>query len=73
MANGGLRSVREALLLTYGTNVNDAVEFAVFYGANSSRKLFPYWKFDKFNFDDWDDTGCRAEIPDSAKQTSSYC
>ena len=62
MANGGLRSVREALLLAYGTNVIDSVEFAVFYDANSSRELFPYWKFDKFNFDDWDDTECRAEL-----------
>ena len=35
MANGGLRSVREALLLAYGTNVIDSVEFAVFYDANS--------------------------------------
>jgi len=31
MANSGLRSVREALLLAYGTNVIDSVEFAVFY------------------------------------------
>ena len=42
MANGGLRSVREALLLAYGTNVIDSVEFVVFYDANSSRELFPY-------------------------------
>ena len=62
MANGGLRSAREALLLAYGTNVIDSVEFAVFYDANSSRELFPYWKFDKFNFDDSDDTECRAEL-----------
>ena len=63
MTNGGLRSVREALLLAYGTNVTDSVEFAVFYDANGSRELFPYWKFNKFNFDDWDDTECRAELP----------
>ena len=54
--------MREALLLAYGTNVIDSVEFAVFYDANSSRELFPYWKFDKFNFDDCDDTECRAEL-----------
>ena len=61
-ANGGLRSVREALLLAYSTNVFDSVKFAVFYDAYSSRELFPYWKFDKFNFDDWDDTECRVEL-----------
>ena len=62
MANGILRCVREALLLAYGANVIDSVEFAVFYDANSSREIFPYWKFDKFNFDDWDDTECRAAL-----------
>ena len=62
MASGGLRSVREALLLAYGTNVIDSVEFAVFYDANSSREVFLYWKFDKFNFDEWDDTECRVEL-----------
>lgn len=75
MTNGGLR-VREALLLTYGTNIIDSVEFAVFYDANtcSSIELFTFWKFDKFNFDDWDDTECRTELRfGNAKQTSSYC
>ena len=57
MANGGLRSVREALLLAYGTNVIDSLEFAVSYDGNSSRELFPYWKFDN-----WEDTECRAEL-----------
>ena len=72
MANGGLRSVREALLLPYGTNVIDSVEFAVFYDANSSRELFSYWKFDKFNFDDWAIPSAERNY-DSAKQKSSYC
>ena len=62
MGNGGLRSLREALLLAYGTNVIDSVEFAVLCDANSSRELFLYWKFDKFNFDDWDDIECRVEL-----------
>ena len=65
MANGGLRSVREALLLAYGTNVIDSVEFAVFYDANSSRELFPY-------FDDWAIPSAERNY-DSAKQKSSNC
>ena len=42
-ANGGLRSVREALLFAYGTNVIDSVEFAVFYDANSET-LYGYFR-----------------------------
>ena len=62
MANGGLRSVREALLLAYSCNIIDAAQFAVLYEENTSREIFPYWKFEKFNFDDWDDTECRTEL-----------
>ena len=62
MAIGGLPSVREALLLAYSCNIIDAAEFAVLYEENTSREIFPYWKFEKFNFDDWDDTECRTEL-----------
>ena len=66
-------SVREALLLSYGTNVIDAVEFSVLYDANSLRELFPYWKFDKFNFDDWDDTKCIVELRFAKADTFLLC
>ena len=49
--------MREALLLAYATDAIDAAEFALLYDANSSRELFPYWKFEKF-----DDTECRTEL-----------
>jgi len=59
MADRGLRSVRRALLFAYQANVIDAVEFA---GKTSLRNFFPFWKFERFNFDDWDDTECRTEL-----------
>lgn len=62
MVNGGFCSVREVLFFVYGINVIDFVEFVVFYDVNSLRELFFYWKFDKFNFDDWDDIECRVEL-----------
>jgi len=29
---------------------------------NYSRDLYPYWNFDRFDFDDWDDTRCKTEL-----------
>lgn len=59
---GGLRAVREALLLAYDQDIIDDYEFALLYDANSSREVFPYWKFGVFDVDKWDDTECRTEL-----------
>ena len=79
MANGGLRSAREALLLAYGTtNVIDCAEFAVFYDTNSSREFFFLYESYFLTGNSTNLTLRTGTIPsaernyDSAKQTSSY-
>jgi hypothetical protein len=34
-------------------------DFVYLYQTNQSREIFPYWKFDKFDFESWDDTECQ--------------
>ena len=43
------------LLVSYFEDAIDDVEFTVLYEENYSREIFPYWKYDKFDFDGWDD------------------
>ena len=62
MAPGGLRGVREILLIAYADGLISDEELAVLYDENLSREIFPYWKTDNFNLDDWDDTECRTEL-----------
>ena len=62
MASGGLREVRDAILLAYDANLIDAEEFFILYEENRSRELFPYWKADNFDLDDWDNTECKTEL-----------
>ena len=62
MATGGLRGVRDALLLAYDEEVISDEEFAFLYDENYSKELFPYWKYEKFDFDEWDTTECRTEL-----------
>ena len=50
---GGLQSVREGLLLALYRNIIDDYEFALLYDANFYREVFPYWKYDRFNIDNW--------------------
>lgn len=59
---GGLKTVREALLLSYQQGFIDDIEFAVLYDVNQSREVYPYWKFSSWNFDEWDDTECNTEL-----------
>jgi hypothetical protein len=59
---GGLRSVREALIIAYFANIIDDLEFAILYEENLSRASFPYRKFKEFDFDDWDDAECNIEL-----------
>ena len=48
MANS-LQSVREALVFAY-------------FDENVSREVFPYWKYDRFSFDNMDETECKFEF-----------
>lgn len=58
----GLRHVRDALVIAHDEGIIDDEEFVVLYEENFSREIFPYWKYDKFNLDNWDGTECQTEL-----------
>ena len=37
-------------------------DYVYLYSTNQSREIFPYWKFNKFDFESWDDTECYKEL-----------
>ena len=57
-----LSTVRDALLISRCTDIIDDVEFACLYDANSSRLTFPYYKFERFDIDAWDESECWTEL-----------
>ena len=61
-AASGLQAVRDVLLAAYFDDIINDVEFAVLYEENYSKKLFPYWKYDKFDLDEWDEAECKVEL-----------
>ena len=62
MALHGLQAVQDALVLAYDENMIDDEEFVVLYDYNLSKPLYPYWKFDAFNFDSWSEVECETEL-----------
>ena len=58
----GLQSVRDALILARAERYITDAEFILLYDYNWSKPLFPYWKFEPFNVDTWDDEECRTEL-----------
>ena len=58
----GLKSIRNLILGCYADNIIDDEEFVLLYEANKSREIFPFWKFGKFDLDDWDDVQCQSEL-----------
>ena len=55
MAGGSLQDVCDVLCYAYDSNFIDDVEFALLYDCNTSRRLFPYWRFDDFDITTWDE------------------
>ena len=62
MADGGLHATHDALMLAYDENFIDDEEFVLLFNYNRSKALFPYWKFENFNLDSWDDVECKTEL-----------
>ena len=58
----GLQSVRDTLILARAQRCISDAEFVLLYNYNWSKPLFPYWKFEPFNVDTWDDEECRTEL-----------
>ena len=57
-SNIGRKAVRDLLVLSY----LDDGEFLMLYDANFSKDIYPYWKFNKFDLDAWNDTECQTEL-----------
>ena len=57
-----LDTVRDALLIARYEKIIDGVEFALLYDANLSRPAYPYYKFDRFDIDSWDDSEGQTEL-----------
>ena len=62
MALGGLQSVRDALILARHEQYISDTEFVLLFEYNLSKPLFPYWKFELFDLDSWDDEECKIEL-----------
>ena len=62
MAGAGLQSVRDALVTAYFENYISDDEFVFLYDANRSKPVYPYWKFDNFDLNNWDEDECFAEL-----------
>ena len=62
MACSGLSAVREALIIANAEEIIDDEDFVYLYDAFSSRPVYPYWKFEKFDENVWSDTECKTEL-----------
>lgn len=62
MALGGLQSVRDALILARQQQYISDTEFILLYECNLSKPLLPYWKFELFDLNSWDDEECKMEL-----------
>ena len=50
-----LRAVCEQILFAYAENIIDGDEFLLLYGANQSKPIYPYWKYNTFDVEMIDD------------------
>ena len=62
MAAGGLEAVRDALIVAHAEDMIDDEEFVLLYEYNQATPVFPYWKFQGFNLETWDDVECNTEL-----------
>ena len=53
--SNSLKSVREILLYAYAEDIVDETEFMLLYDANKSREIYPYWNFERFDLENFDD------------------
>jgi hypothetical protein len=58
----GLQSARDALTFAYADHLIDDVEFALLFDYNQSKSIYPYWKYEEFDFQTWDEVECRTEL-----------
>ena len=59
---GALETAQDALIFAFCEGIIDDEEFVLLYDQNKSKKVFPYWKFEAFNFESWGDVECLTEL-----------
>ena len=61
MTRRGLSLARDALVTASACNIIDDDEFVFLYDAHSSKTVFPYWKFPKFDINTLSEEECYTE------------
>ena len=61
-ANYSLKSVRELVLLSYADDLIDDEEYIILNELNESRESYPYWKYDRFDINNFDDAQCQVDF-----------
>ena len=57
------RKRREALRLAYDEDLINDEEFVLLYNLNMSKNFdYPYWNYNGFDLDDWNDEECRSDL-----------
>ena len=62
MARRALSLVRDALVTASACDIIDDDEFVLLYDAHSSKTVFPYWKFPKFDINTLSEEECHTEL-----------
>ena len=57
-----LETAQDALLFASADGIIDDEEFVLLYDQTNTRKIFPYWKFEAFDINTWDDIECFTEL-----------
>ena len=60
--SNSLKSVREILLYAYAEDIVGETEYMLLYDVNKSRKIYPYWNFEKFDLGNIDDAQCLTDF-----------
>ena len=61
-ARCGLSACRDILLYAVSESIIDDEEFMLLYDYNLSREIYPYWRYERFNLDSYDDGQCLTEF-----------
>ena len=57
-----LKRARRSLLLSYVENIIDEDRLVLFYELNNSKEIYPFWKYNKLNFENMDEDQCKREF-----------
>ena len=56
MAAYGLKNARDSIFYAYAEDFIGGIEFLLLYNSSYTREVYPYWKFNSFDLDNFDET-----------------